>query len=1170
MLFLAGTAEASHYRYGTINYTVLGHPSPDSTTIEVTVTQAWRTSFFFFGTPAIGSTANGTTTLQINHANGSFIESRTVNLTITSVNPADDWFFGEYTTIFSIHSDSAYVLSYENCCRISGLANNSGENFRSETIVTPTRSNNESPKGTIVPIVKLGKGNPGASFNVAAADPNGDPLVFRLATRFEAEDDGGGSSVNAPGFLVSPTGVATFSTVGKTTGALYNAWVAIEDPFGSKVILDFLIEIVDSSAAPIFDYSVTPDPAVCIQAKPGDMVSFTVAAFDPDPTDVVTISAVGLPIGATTTPALPTPGGNPDSVSFSWMPGNGNIGATVISFTAEDQGGVSTSTSVCIIVSLKPIFAVPPTPAQAIPQVVVPGNNLSFTVEAFDPDPTDSVTINMVNGKNSGGTLIPLYAGASFTPFPTPWGNPTMGNFSWNTVGSDWGLQPVVFTAEDGFGQTTDHEVSVVVNTPPQFSSSPVVSGQVGNFYSYNVMATDPDTAFGDNLTLLAIGGLPSWATFTDLGGGKGVLSGTPGPGNGGNFSISLAAEDMFHHLNGTATQGFVINIIDTGNGVPPAGCNPLEVVSLTLVNASNGMDVKTLMDGDTIDKRILTSFSVRANTCGGIAPIECIDFENANMPAGTIPGIVFTNASSGPVLVNGANPNFPGVNAAMVFNSAAPTGGDFDLGTPHSDFGGPGIGAGGALGAMHENNTALGKMLIVSTDLDPTDPDDHTGGGDMEFDFTAIGPVTLHSLTIMDVENSEGAAVARFYDGGGSLLSAQSLPITGNNGVATMNLGMVTGVMKMEIELQGSAAIDNICLSRPQNSGSNAVESVLFDVNGSLLTRENLPPYAIKGGTKTVYNPWNPAAGSYFIEATPYSQNNGKGTQGIAGSVNVVVIDGTPIVDCNGDPGGSAFIDSCGACVGGNTGSVACSSNTCVQLEVISFKLIDAINGSIIRSLNDGDIIDKSAMPPFSIRANVCKDPVGSVLFDLNGSIVQKENLIPYDINGGSVAVPAPYNPPAGSYTLVATPYSNANGNGTVGIAETVNFTVIGGTPRIAGGNVNLTDRDAQREGELTKPGEAGASSLSLAGADLLPSVQLYPNPTEGWLTVEVRNVNGSTELILLDNAGRKLRNISLGEELADGMQLYRVDLSTLPKGMYLIQLNSDSGLMHQRVIRN
>ncbi|MAO02383.1 MAG: hypothetical protein CMD05_05620, partial [Flavobacteriales bacterium] len=40
--------------------------------------------------------------------------------------------------------------------------------------------------------------------------------------------------------------------------------------------------------------------------------------------------------------------------------------------------------------------------------------------------------------------------------------------------------------------------------------------------------------------------------------------------------------------------------------------------------------------------------------------------------------------------------------------------------------------------------------------------------------------------------------------------------------------------------------------------------------------------------------------------------------------------------VDCNGDPNGTAFIDSCGNCVGGNTGNVACipfSPNVVVTL---------------------------------------------------------------------------------------------------------------------------------------------------------------------------------------------------------------------------------------------
>jgi DNA-binding beta-propeller fold protein YncE len=63
--------------------------------------------------------------------------------------------------------------------------------------------------------------------------------------------------------------------------------------------------------------------------------SYTVSAFDEDEADVVTITAVGTPAGATHTPALPVMG-NPASSVFDWTPGNGDVGTFCITYTASD------------------------------------------------------------------------------------------------------------------------------------------------------------------------------------------------------------------------------------------------------------------------------------------------------------------------------------------------------------------------------------------------------------------------------------------------------------------------------------------------------------------------------------------------------------------------------------------------------------------------------------------------------------------------------------------------------------------------------------------------------------------------------------------------------------------------------------------------------------------
>ncbi len=349
-LLLSFSAEATHYRYGNISYVFMAHPHPDSCTIEVTVNQAWRSSFF--GVTTVGDVATFTTVLNLSPlGSGIVIDSDPVDITSTSLNAADDWFYGEFTTTFTIHEDSSYVLWYENCCRISTLANNSDAEFRAETVVTPCSGGNESPRATITPIVKLPEGVAANMFTIPAVDPDGDPLTFRLATVFEVQNDAGGGTFSSPFFSVTPGGMATFSTAATPKGSLHNCWVAIEDGKGSKSTLDFIVEVVDSggvNSPPSFDYGVTPIPGPCIMAHPGDSVKFWVKASDPDSGQTVVITGVGIPPGAMFTPSLPSPGGNPDSVQFCWVPGPGDLGPVVMVFTAEDDSAATASTAICV------------------------------------------------------------------------------------------------------------------------------------------------------------------------------------------------------------------------------------------------------------------------------------------------------------------------------------------------------------------------------------------------------------------------------------------------------------------------------------------------------------------------------------------------------------------------------------------------------------------------------------------------------------------------------------------------------------------------------------------------------------------------------------------------------------------------------------------------------
>jgi hypothetical protein len=194
-------------------------------------------------------------------------------------------------------------------------------------------------------------------------------------------------------------------------------------------------------------------------------------------------------------------------------------------------------------------------------------------------------------------------------------------------------------------------------------------------------------------------------------------------------------------------------------------------------------------------------------------AEMEVIDFESYDR--GTIVNEVYSNKGIGPVKVKGTNPKKSGKNAAMIFDSSAPTGGDWDLGTPHQNFGGTGLGNGGQKGSLYENSTSLGKLLIITENFSSGNPSDaRLPNATLAFDFSELKSATVYSMHILDVEPKETAATVRFFDAEHRLIDhVFTLPKVGDNGVANFIFGEdgVKGVVKMQVTLNGSGAIDNI-----------------------------------------------------------------------------------------------------------------------------------------------------------------------------------------------------------------------------------------------------------------------------------------------------------------------------------------------------------------------
>jgi hypothetical protein len=176
--------------------------------------------------------------------------------------------------------------------------------------------------------------------------------------------------------------------------------------------------------------------------------------------------------------------------------------------------------------------------------------------------------------------------------------------------------------------------------------------------------------------------------------------------------------------------------------------------------------------------------------------------------------GVIVTLAAKGKMCAD----------ALIAFDSSVPHGvsidDDFDLGTPNQAFGGPGQGSGGADG-LFRNNQSLGNLLVIQEDpaLDDGNPDpqdDCVSGGTVVFEFGELGVtgVTISGVTVVDVDDRwQAQSQFRLYGEEDRLLAIFNPPVTRLNGVATMDFGDVSGVLRMEVEQRVSIAIGRLLL---------------------------------------------------------------------------------------------------------------------------------------------------------------------------------------------------------------------------------------------------------------------------------------------------------------------------------------------------------------------
>jgi hypothetical protein len=222
---------------------------------------------------------------------------------------------------------------------------------------------------------------------------------------------------------------------------------------------------------------------------------------------------------------------------------------------------------------------------------------------------------------------------------------------------------------------------------------------------------------------------------------------------------------------------------------VDPADATAIDLGTVTLVPSGETFDIE---NGD---------LASRWSAC---APT--LDFEMDSDGNPLVPGQIIDDEFAGLGIT--VTTNDPIAHPLMIFDTTEP-GGDSDLGTPNTDFGGPGVGDGGAADMPGRNGLPRGQVLIVSEDGNQDEPNDYDGPSVIDFHFDPPMPLVTE-VHVLDIDNEGNAGFVTAYDADGLEIQSQPLLPLGSNSFQVVPIGAFN-VSRLEISVGASAGVSGI-----------------------------------------------------------------------------------------------------------------------------------------------------------------------------------------------------------------------------------------------------------------------------------------------------------------------------------------------------------------------
>jgi RHS repeat-associated protein len=421
-------------------------------------------------------------------------------------------------------------------------------------------------------------------YQIAASDPNNDPLTYTLVTP-------------PAGLKVDGNGLVSWQPDPSQLGD-HLIQLRVSDGRGGTAAQEFTLRVVttDINHPPVI--TSTP-PRTGTFGRP---FVYDLTGSDPDG-DPLFWGLDAAPRGMSLNASLGT---------LRWTPAADQVGTfQVVARLVDGQGAFSTQAFPVVVrgVNLPPaIITSPPTQGAA-------GQDYFYELRALDPD-GDTLTYALTT--SPAGMAI----------------NPTTGLIAWTPTEGQTGPTKVAVLVTDGQGgsaaQTFTLVVAAPINRPPTITTAPVTAASAGLAYSYDAGATDPE---GDALTF-ALPVAPAGMTIDPT---TGVITWTPADSQVGSQLVVLSVTDT---AGNSARQIYAVRVQPANR--PPA------IDSAAVLTATAGQVYRYDVSASDPDGNDLTYRLDTAPPGMGIDPLGRIAWATTLADVGSHPVTVVVTDSFG------------------------------------------------------------------------------------------------------------------------------------------------------------------------------------------------------------------------------------------------------------------------------------------------------------------------------------------------------------------------------------------------------------------------------------------------------------------------------------------------------------------------------------------